>query len=186
VGRGPLAGPVVAAAVVLPVGWTDIDLDDSKALSPRVRAGVYRRLLADGARIGVGAVSAADIDRLNIYQATRLAMWRAYSALGPPVDWVVVDAMPIQLPCPTEALIGGDARCASVAAASVVAKVLRDRLMCRWGEEWPAYGFAVHKGYPTPAHRVALERWGPTPVHRRSFLSGRSRRGRHEREGALL
>jgi ribonuclease HII len=137
-----------------------------------VRECVYRRLLAHGARIGVGGVSAADIDRLNIYQATRLAMWRACSALTAPVDWAVVDAMPIQLPCPSEALIGGDARCASVAAASVVAKVLRDRLMRRWEEEWPEYGFAAHKGYPTPAHRAALQRWGPTPVHRRSFLGG--------------
>jgi ribonuclease HII len=172
VGRGPLAGPVVAAAVILPAGVSYPTLDDSKVVPPRERARLLRHMQADGARIGLGAVGPAGIDRLNIYQATRLAMWRALAALPGAPDWVVVDAMAIAAPVPVEALVGGDGRCASVAAASVVAKVLRDRCMTALDARFPGYGFAQHKGYATAQHKEALVRWGPCPAHRRSFLTG--------------
>lgn len=170
VGRGPLAGPVVAAAVVLPPGRVVLGLDDSKALTARQRLEVYRRLVEAGALVGVGAAGPRTVERLNVLRAAALAMERAVASLPTAPDWVLTDAMPLGLSVPVEALIGGDARSASVAAASVVAKVLRDRYMEALHAAYPMYGFDRHKGYGTAAHWAALDRWGPSPAHRRTFL----------------
>ncbi|MGC8488640.1 MAG: ribonuclease HII [Clostridia bacterium] len=170
VGRGPLAGPVVAVALVLPEGLEPEGLDDSKVVPVARRLRLYQALQAGGAHMGVGAVGPRGIDQVNILQATRLAMWRALADLPAAPDWIVVDAMPLLAPVPVEALIHGDGRDASVAAASVVAKVLRDRYMTVLDQVYPGYGFAQNKGYGTREHIAALARLGPTAAHRRSFL----------------
>lgn len=173
VGRAPLAGPVLAAAVVLPAdAETDprlAGIDDSKKLSEPVRdrlALAIRSL----ARVGLGAASAPEIDRANIHQATLYAMARAVAALRTPVDAVVVDGRHTPaVPCRSFAVVGGDGRCLSVAAASIVAKVARDRLMRRLDARHPGYGWARNVGYPTDDHTWGLLRLGPTRHHRRSF-----------------
>lgn len=177
-GRGPLAGPVVAAAVVLPAKWarTGIDpalreLTDSKQLSPAQREKFFELLTGHPhIRYGLGVVEAEVIDQINILQATHRAMRLALAQLDPTPDHVLVDGRPVPaLGWPQTALVGGDARCYSVAAASVLAKVTRDRLMQRYDQLYPAYGFAQHKGYGTPQHLAALAQFGPCPIHRRSF-----------------
>ena len=174
VGRGPLAGPVVAAAVVLESTRIPEGLADSKALTPARREALFTAIVA-GAEVGVACVSACEIDRINIRQASLLAMRRALAALPCRPDFALVDGNdPPALPCDLEAVIKGDARIASVAAASIVAKVVRDRLMIRAHRLYPAYGFADHAGYGTPAHLAALERHGPCPLHRRSFAPVRN------------
>ncbi|WP_159349578.1 ribonuclease HII [Roseomonas harenae] len=176
-GRGPLAGPVMAAAVIFPghppEALTAL-LDDSKRLDAARRDAAYDALMAaraDGtALIGVGAASASEIGRLNILRATHLAMARAVSRLSvPPVLALVDGNAPPRLACPVRCVVGGDGLSLSIAAASIVAKVVRDRAMARLGARWPGYGFARHAGYPTPAHREALARLGPCPHHRRGF-----------------
>lgn len=169
-GRGPLAGPVVAAAVILRP-WTRIEgLDDSKRLPPRERVRLLDMIADMALGIGVGEVDAASIDRLNIAEATRRAMQRALGALGVEPELVITDFVRLPgLGCPQRNLVGGDRRSASVAAASVVAKVTRDRIMQALDRDYPEYGFGRHKGYPTTAHRRALERHGPCPLHRRTF-----------------
>jgi ribonuclease HII len=170
VGRGCLAGPVVAAAVVLPPGAGGIGIDDSKKLSPRQRELVFRHLTFSGAAIGLGVVSAAEIDRINILQASLLAMVKALTALRLVVDLVVVDGrQPLPLYLPQYPLVRGDSRCLPVAAASVVAKVVRDRQMVYYDRRFPAYGLARHKGYATADHRRALQCHGPCILHRGSF-----------------
>lgn len=174
-GRGPLAGPVVAACVILPLdGGVPRDLDgltDSKQLTAAQRErflGVLRRL--PGVAIGVGRASVAEIDRLNILRATHRAMARAAAALKPPADFLLVDGLPVPgLPCPSRAIVHGDALSLSIAAASVVAKVTRDRLMTAIDLRHPGYGFARHKGYGTAVHLAALRSLGPCPAHRRTF-----------------
>jgi len=167
-GRGPWAGPVVAAAVALPP-LPPAGIADSKALTRRARAAVYAALLAT-ARIGVGAASAAEIDRLNVLAATLLAMRRAFAALGIEADRALVDGDRLpRLPCPASAIIGGDACEPAIAAASIVAKVTRDRLMARLAARYPGFGWERNAGYGTPEHRAALARLGVTPHHRRSF-----------------
>lgn len=172
VGRGPLAGPVVAAAVILDPNNLprELDgLDDSKALDAETREH-YAAVLFRVARIGVAAASVTEIDRINILQATFLAMRRALARLGPLPDVVLVDGNRAPaLPCKAVPLVKGDSLSLSIAAASVVAKVTRDRGMARLGERHPAYGWARNAGYPTPAHRAALLSHGPTVHHRRSF-----------------
>ena len=169
VGRGPLAGPVVAAAVVLDLARVPEGLADSKLLSPERREALFPTILA-GAEVGIAFVSAVEIDRINIRQATLLAMCRALAALPCRPDAALVDGDdPPDLPCRVETVIGGDAAIASIAAASIVAKVARDRLMRRLHETYPAYGFATNAGYATADHRAALAREGPCPFHRRSF-----------------
>jgi ribonuclease HII len=176
-GRGPLAGPVMAAAVVfphgVPPGLAGL-LDDSKALSPARREAAFAALLAAGAsglvEYAIAAASAAEIGRLNILRATHLAMARAVARLPTPPDLVLVDgnrAPPLTLPL--RCVVGGDALSLSIAAASILAKVVRDRAMARLDPRWPDYGFARHAGYPTQAHRQALARHGPCPHHRRGF-----------------
>jgi len=170
VGRGCLAGPVVAAAVVLPPAAGGIGIDDSKKLSPGRRELVFRRLIASGAAIGIGVVSAAEIDRINILQASLQAMVKALAALKLVADLVVVDGrQPLPLHLPQYPLVKGDSRCLPVAAASVVAKVVRDRQMVYYDRRFPVYGFARHKGYATVAHRRAVQCHGPCILHRSSF-----------------
>ena len=168
-GRGPWAGPVVAAAAILDLARVPPGLDDSKRLSPARRAALYDALVGVAA-LGVGIAEVEEIDRLNIRQATFLAMRRAVAALGiaPAHALVDGDALP-GLDCPTSAIVGGDGRSLSIAAASIVAKVTRDRLMRALAEACPGYGFERHKGYGTAAHRAALARLGPSPHHRLSF-----------------
>lgn len=170
-GRGPLAGPVSAAAVVLDPADVPDGIDDSKALTPARREALFAAIAARAVGIGIGFATAAEIDVLDIRQATFLAMRRASRALPVAPDHLMIDGrdLPPGLPCPASALVGGDALSLSIAAASIVAKVVRDRLMVRLDGLHPGYGFAVHKGYPTAAHRAALERHGPSPVHRLTF-----------------
>ncbi len=170
VGRGPLAGPVVAAAVILdPLAVPD-GLADSKELALARREELFGTILASALAIGIGSASASEIDRINIRQATLLAMRRAVSALPLKPALVLVDGNdPPKLACSCEAIIGGDALISSIAAASIVAKVTRDRMMTRLSLAYPAYGFASHVGYGTAQHRTALKAHGPCPAHRYSF-----------------
>ncbi len=184
-GRGPLAGPVVAAAVVLP-GISDrsyrtarralAGLDDSKKLTPAVRAKLAEKIVRHAIAWGIGEAGVAEIDRVNILNASFLAMRTALANMAiafPPgvVDLVIVDGhLPIrEVTLPQRAIIGGDARCAAIAAASILAKVHRDKVMDALHREHPAYGFDRHKGYPTPEHREILARLGPCPAHRQSY-----------------
>lgn len=175
-GRGPLAGPVVAAAVILPPGFTLPGLDDSKRIQPARRRLLYRDIRKRALALSVGVAGPRLIDRLNILRASLLAMRRAVLGLTLPPDGVLVDgAMTIpELGIPQAAHLGGDGLYASVAAASVVAKVYRDSLMVRYGQMWKGYGFERHRGYGTSEHMEALDRLGPCPIHRRSFLGGRA------------
>ncbi|MBM3891567.1 MAG: ribonuclease HII, partial [Verrucomicrobia bacterium] len=176
-GRGPLAGPVVAAAVVLPVGLKLTGLNDSKQLTAEQRDEFFQMLTTDGrVQFGVGVVDVEWIDRLNILQATHRAMIEALRHLPVQPDHVLVDGRPVKtLPYPQTALVKGDARSFSIAAASVIAKVTRDRLMMDLHAQYPVYGFDQHKGYPTPMHLLALHLHGPSPVHRRTFGPVRGR-----------
>lgn len=170
VGRGPLAGPVVAAAVILPDDRIIGGLADSKALSARRRQEIAAVLHQD-ALVSIAEATVEEIDRINILHAAMLAMSRAIAALSTPAAAVLVDGnrMPSDLAMPGEAVVKGDAKVAAIAAASIVAKVHRDALMSRLAEIHPGYGFERHAGYPTRQHRQALEALGPCPVHRRSF-----------------
>ena len=178
VGRGPLAGPVVAAAVILqPEAVREPDrllvgLDDSKKLSPEAREELYPRIRASAVAIGVGSVSAERIDVLNIRQASFEAMRLALRALSPTPDKLLVDGFTIpDILWGQRALIGGDALSLSIAAASVIAKVIRDRHLVELDDKYPGYGLGKHKGYATREHYAALRLLGPSPEHRRSFLS---------------
>jgi len=176
-GRGPLAGPVLAAAVLFlapPPPRLARLLDDSKKLKPAQREAAFAALrdaMRDGLLdAGIAAASAAEIGRLNILRATQLAMARALARLRTAPDLALVDGnQPPALPCAVRCVVGGDAASLSIAAASILAKVTRDRAMARLDLRWPGYGFAAHQGYPTAAHRAALARLGPTPHHRRGF-----------------
>ena len=169
-GRGPLAGPVVAAAVVLPRRCRLEGLRDSKLLSERQREHLYTRLLTAAVDIGVGVVDAGVIDELNILEATRLAMAQAVRHLAPCPDYLLLDAVVLPgIAVEQRAVIKGDRLCRSIAAASIVAKVLRDRLMSRAHARYPQYGFLAHKGYGTAEHLRQLQRYGPCDLHRRSF-----------------
>ncbi|MFC0409737.1 ribonuclease HII [Roseomonas elaeocarpi] len=180
-GRGPLAGPVLAGAVVFhgaPDAALARLLDDSKKLTPVRREQAFAALReaarSGRATVGWGAATAAEIGQLNILRATHLAMWRAVRRLGPVPDLALIDGnmaprAPHLLPCRTACVVKGDGTSLSIAAASIVAKVLRDRAMLRFDRHYPGYGFALHAGYPTPSHREALRRLGPTPQHRRGF-----------------
>lgn len=176
-GRGPLAGPVMAAAVVFPAGvprGLAALLDDSKALSPARREAAFAALreaaAAGRAELALAAASAAEIGRLNILRATHLAMARAVARLPAAPGLVLVDGNQAPpLPHPVRCVVGGDARSLSIAAASIIAKVVRDRAMARLDARWPQYGFAAHAGYATARHRAALAEHGPCPHHRRGF-----------------
>ena len=170
VGVGPLAGPVVAAAVIVPPNMKLRGVDDSKLLTAALREELAVKIEASALGVGIGIVDVADIERLNIYHAALEAMRRAVEALPVPPEHIVVDARQIpNMTVPQTPLIDGDARCYSVAAASIVAKVTRDRVMRELHERYPQYGFRENMGYGTPRHLAALEEFGPSPVHRRSF-----------------
>lgn len=169
-GRGPLAGPVVAAAVIFNKGRYPRGLDDSKKLSPQTRAILFDKIFARAVAVGIGEASVDEIDLVNIRQATHLAMARAVRALNPAPCFALVDGNDAPaLPCHCETLIGGDGLSVSIAAASIVAKVTRDRMMLLLHEMHPHYGWDHNKGYGTPDHLAALKSHGCTPHHRRSF-----------------
>lgn len=176
-GCAPLAGPVVAAAVVLDREKFPRGIDDSKKLDLDTREAIYVRL-QKVARIGVGMASVEEIDQINIYWARMLAMTRAVEALGFEPAWILVDgnATP-RWQRPSKAVIAGDSKCRSIAAASIVAKVTRDRIMAEHAETYPGYGWETNRGYPTPEHIRALDALGLTPLHRRSFAPVRERMG---------
>lgn len=171
VGRGCLFGDVVAAAVILPEGLVIEGINDSKKLSEKKREELYGVIVEQALYWSVCRVDSAEIDRINIKQASRLAMKRAVMTLGEDPDHLLVDAEKIDLDIPQQAIIKGDATSQSIAAASIIAKVTRDRL-CKgeWEALYPGYGIAIHKGYATKLHREKLLELGPTPMHRRSFL----------------
>ena len=169
-GRGPLAGPVVAAAVIIAPDRRIKGLADSKVLTPEQRETLFHVISERAVAVGVGIIDQETIDRINILQATRLAMADALARLTVAPDLVITDFVALRdLACPQRNRVDGDARCASVAAASIIAKVTRDRLMLEADRRFPEYGFARHKGYGTPEHLAALDRWGPCPLHRRTF-----------------
>ena len=170
-GRGPLAGPVCAAAVILPDGAELPGLNDSKKLSEKRREALYGEICAQALSYGIAFASVEEIEELNIKGATYLAMSRAIEKLSPRPELALVDGNDRnELPVPALKIVKGDSLCASIAAASVLAKVTRDRLMLRLAEEYPQYGFEKHKGYGTAAHYAALRQYGPSPVHRPTFL----------------
>ena len=185
VGRGCLAGPVVAAAVILPESAFVPGLDDSKRLTPAQREELAAEIRRQAEAWAVGVATPAEIDALNIWHATRLAMRRALDGLPVAPDVVLVDGRPVpDLGVPQEAVVDGDARCNCIAAASVLAKVFRDRWMAVLDAAYPGYGFGEHKGYATAAHREALRLRGPCPEHRFSFLPVRTAaRGEGQRAG---
>jgi ribonuclease HII len=169
-GRGPLAGPVVAAAVILPARCRLVGVDDSKQLSETERERQFAAVTERAVGIGIGSASPEEIDRLNILEATRLAMHRAIAALSPQPDCLLIDAVALSgLPIPTRSIIKGDALSLSIAAASIIAKVARDRLMAEYHRIYPQYQFLSHKGYGTEEHLQRLAEHGPCPIHRRSF-----------------
>ena len=176
-GRGPLAGPVVAAAVILTPDRRVKKLCDSKLLPAERREELFDAITARAVAIGVGIVDHETIDRVNILQATKLAMLEALRGLAVAPELVITDFVALPgLTCPQRNLVDGDARCATVAAASIIAKVTRDRLMLEADKQFPEYGFARHKGYATADHLAALDRHGPCLLHRRTF-SGVWRQG---------
>jgi ribonuclease HII len=169
-GRGPWAGPVVAAAVMLDPDNLPAGIDDSKVLDEDERAMLYRRIVDSGALWSVGIADVARIDRDNILKATMWAMEQAVKGLAGTPRLVLVDGNRTpRFACSTRAIVKGDAKCLSIAAASIIAKVTRDRIMIQLDDEHPGYGFARHKGYGTPEHKEALARLGVSPIHRRSF-----------------
>jgi ribonuclease HII len=169
-GCAPLAGPVVAAACILDRDKFPRGIDDSKNLPIDKREALYGRLVKQCVAWGVGIATVEEIDEINIYWARMLAMTRAVEALGLEPAWVLVDgnACP-RWQRPSKAIVDGDAKCRSIGAASIIAKVTRDRMMADYASQWPGYGWEHNRGYPTPDHRRALQEFGPTPLHRRSF-----------------
>lgn len=169
-GRGPLAGPVVAAACILPKGLLIADVDDSKKLTPKVREKLFNQLTTNPAiHFGIGIIDSEEIDRINIYQATIQAMFRAIENLPLTPDYLLIDGMDLKHPIPCLKIIKGDQLSQSIAAASIIAKETRDRIMRTYHDQWPNYCFDQHKGYGTEKHLKALEEHGPCPIHRRSF-----------------
>ena len=169
-GRGPLAGPVVAAAVVLRCPDCLPHLNDSKLLPADARLKLFDEILENASAVGVGIIPPETIDQINILQATRLAMSRAVMEISPLPDYLLVDGtISLDLSIPQQAIIKGDRLSFSVAAAGILAKVTRDRIMVELHEQFPQYGFAQHKGYGTQAHKEAITRYGPSPVHRMCF-----------------
>ncbi|MGC4099034.1 MAG: ribonuclease HII [Nitrospira sp.] len=170
-GRGPLAGPVVAAAVVLPARCRLSGVDDSKQLSEGARDRLYAAILERAVGVGIGSADVGEIDRLNILKATRLAMQRAIDQLTPSPDYLLVDAVTLPgIRISTRPVIKGDSLSLSIAAASIIAKVTRDRLMATYHDMFPEYDFLSHKGYCTTGHLQQLARYGPCSIHRRTFM----------------
>lgn len=169
-GRGPLAGPVVAAACCFPADYTNEEINDSKKLTEAKREALYDEIIKHALGYGIASMDASLIDEINIYEATKKAMLEALSQIKVPYDMIITDAMPLKSDKPLLAMIKGDANCLNVAAASILAKVTRDRYMEELDKKYPEYGFAKHKGYGTKAHMEALEKYGPIEgIHRKSF-----------------
>ena len=169
VGRGPLIGPVVAAAVILPKNYELEGLTDSKKLSEKKRDKFYDIIMKDALAIGVGIISPEVIDEVNIYEASKLAMIDAINSLSIKPEHVLIDAMPLDLDVPSTSIIKGDAKSLSIAAASVIAKVTRDRMMYELDSKYPEYGFGSHKGYPTKKHVEAIEKYGLIEGYRKTY-----------------
>ncbi len=169
-GRGPVAGPVMAAAVILPPYWECPGLNDSKKLSPAKREALYDKIMTEAVAVSCVAKSEREIDALDIYHAAQQAMYEAVASLPAAAEAVLIDAMPLRdLSVPHRSVVHGDSLSASIAAASIIAKVTRDRVMADYDAVYPQYGFAVHKGYLTQLHQEAIHQYGPCPIHRRSF-----------------
>jgi len=169
-GRGPLAGPVVSAAVIIPISLQIPGISDSKKLTPKKRNCLYEKIYDLAISVGIGIVDPFEIDRINILQAALLSMAMAVENLAPQPDCLLIDGIfLISSALPQEAIPKGDALSVSIAAASIVAKVTRDRLMERYHQDYPQFGFSKHKGYPTKAHKEAIRKFGCCPIHRRSF-----------------
>ena len=169
VGRGPLAGPVVAAAVILPKACKIPGLNDSKKIPKSKHKEIYEAVLQNAIAIGIGIKDNHVIDQVNIYEATKLAMMEAIGQLEPQPQHLLIDAMKLDLPIPQTSIIKGDANSLSIAAASIVAKVTRDQMMEEFDKEYPGYDFAQNAGYGTAKHLAGLDKLGVTPIHRRSF-----------------
>lgn len=170
-GRGPLAGPVCAAAVILPQGIEIEGLNDSKKLSEKKREALYDRVIVSALSYGIAFASVEEIEQTDILSAALLAMNRAIAKLDPPPALALIDGNTTRsIAVEAKSVIGGDGKCASIAAASILAKVTRDRLMREMAQEYPQYGFEKHKGYGTRAHYAAIAEYGPCPIHRMSFL----------------
>ncbi|MEO7066707.1 MAG: ribonuclease HII [Rhodanobacter sp.] len=170
-GRGPLAGPLAVAAVILNPAWPIAGLDDSKKLSEKKREALYPQIIEHALAYCIVLIEREEIDRINIFQATMAGMSRAVAGLSPAAQTALIDGnqLPKDLPCPGRAIIGGDALEPAIGAASILAKVTRDRLLVAMDATYPGYGFAKHKGYGTAQHLQALQRLGPCPQHRHSF-----------------
>lgn len=169
-GRGPLAGPVVSSAVILPDSFTIPGITDSKKLSPKKREILFKEIYANAASIGVGIVEPGEIDRMNILQASLYSMSLAVKDLDIQPEYLLIDGkFTIPSDIPQEPIIKGDSLSISIGAASIIAKVTRDRIMHEYHEKYPEYGFDRHKGYPTKAHKQAVAEFGPCPIHRRTF-----------------
>ena len=169
-GRGPLAGPVVSAAVILPVFSPFPGISDSKRLTPKKRIYLYEKIYEHAVSIGIGIIDPMEIDRINILKASLLSMAISVENLAPQPDCLLIDGtFPISSNLPQKSIPKGDALSISIAAASIVAKVTRDRLMERYHLDYPQFGFSKHKGYPTKAHKEAIRQFGCCPIHRRSF-----------------
>jgi ribonuclease HII len=172
VGRGPLAGPVVAAAVIFPKEFFLDGVNDSKKLTERRRESLFEPLCSHALAFGIGIISREEIDRINILQATFAAMHSALAQLSPSPDFALIDGNAFHHDAvPFQTIVGGDAASFTIAAASIIAKVTRDRMMCEWDAAYPQYGFAKHKGYGTKFHIEAIKQYGLCPLHRRSFTS---------------
>ena len=169
VGRGPLAGPVVAAAVILPIACKIPGLNDSKKIPKSKHKEIYEAVLQNAIAIGIGVKDNQVIDQVNIYEATKLAMMEAIGQLEPQPQHLLIDAMKLDFPIPQTSIIKGDANSLSIAAASIVAKVTRDQMMEEFDKEYPGYDFAKNAGYGTANHLAGLDQLGVTPIHRRSF-----------------
>ena len=169
VGRGPLVGPVVAACVILPLNYKLEGLTDSKKLSEKKREKFFDILSEDAISIGIGIIDEKKIDEVNIYEATKLAMTEAFNKMDVKPEHVLIDAMPLELRVPTTSIIKGDAKSLTIAAASVIAKVTRDRMMDELHEKYPYYNFKKNKGYPTKEHVEAINKYGIIKEHRKSY-----------------
>lgn len=169
VGRGPLFGPVVAAAVILPVNYFHKDIKDSKKLSEKKREILYDIIMRDAISVGIGIVSEEVIDDINIYEATKVAMKEAINNLKVRPEYVLIDAMKLDMSIPSTSIIKGDAKSESIAAASIIAKVTRDKMIVEMDKEFPMYDLKNNKGYGTKKHLEALKKYGPCKHHRKSF-----------------
>lgn len=168
-GRGPMAGPLVAAAVILPEHYRPKGLNDSKKCSMKLREQLYDSIMNNAIEVQVQIIDTEEVDRINVYQASKKAMTACIRSFLHPVDYVLTDAMKLPITQPYQDIIKGDAKIAAIAAASIIAKVTRDRIMDEMDRIYPQYGFRKHKGYVTSYHMQMLEKYGPSPIHRKSF-----------------